>query len=85
MIGGFAVPLVIALPKELELAMKKDKNLEMLVRQRLTRFLESEIKNDLFLLMLLDKILKDSELTEEDVERMDYQVKASILEKLGWK
>jgi len=35
--------------------------------------------------MLFDDLLKDSELTDEDVDRIDHAVKKRIMKKLRWK
>jgi hypothetical protein len=46
---------------------------------------KEDLKNDLFILMLFDELLKDSELTDEDVNELDHKMKRDIMEKLGWR
>jgi hypothetical protein len=47
--------------------------------------IKEDLKNDLFILMLFDDLLKDSELTQEDVDDLDHRMKREIMEKLGWR
>jgi len=35
--------------------------------------------------MLFDDLLKESELTEKDLENLDRKIKEGIMERLGWK
>ncbi|HID42673.1 MAG TPA: hypothetical protein EYP30_02685 [Archaeoglobaceae archaeon] len=65
--------------------MRRDKNLQHIITKRLEREIAREIKDDLFLVMLFDDLLKESELTEEDVENLDRKIKEGIMERLGWK
>lgn len=75
----------IKLPKEIEIRLRKDKTLQHIIMKRLEREIAREIKEDLFLVMLFDDLLKESELTEEDVENLDRKIKEGIMERLGWK
>jgi len=75
----------IKLPKEIEIRLRRDKNLQHIITKRLEREIAREIKDDLFLVMLFDDLLKESELTEEDVENLDRKIKEGIMERLGWK
>ena len=47
--------------------------------------IKEDIKNDLFIIMLFDDLLKDSELTQEDVDDFDHRMKREIMETLGWR
>jgi len=75
----------IKLPKEIEIRLRRDKNLQRIITKRLEREIAREIKDDLFLVMLFDDLLRESELTEEDVENLDRKIKEGIMERLGWK
>ncbi len=75
----------IKLPKEIEIRLRKDKNLRHIIVKRLERDIAREIKEDLFLVMLFDDLLRESKLTEEDVENLDRKIKESIMERLRWK
>jgi hypothetical protein len=75
----------VELPQEIELKIRTNKDLDLLVRKRLEHQIKEDIKNDLFVLMLFDDLLKDSELTEEDVNDLDHTMKRDIMEKLGWR
>ncbi|MEI6103823.1 MAG: hypothetical protein WCP70_07735 [Methanothrix sp.] len=75
----------VELPQEIEIRIRSNKDLDLLVRKRLENQIKEDIKNDLFILMLFDDLLKDSELTEEDVNDLDHRMKRDIMEKLGWR
>jgi hypothetical protein len=75
----------VELPQEIELKIRTNKDLDLLVRKRLEHQIKEDLKNDLFVLMLFDDLLKDSELTEEDVNDLDHTMKRDIMEKLGWR
>lgn len=75
----------VELPKEIDLTIKTSKELENLIRRRIEHEISKEIKDDIFLSMLFDDLLKDSELTDEDVDRIDHAVKKRIMKKLRWK
>jgi len=75
----------VELPKEIELKIRENKDLDLLVRKRLEHQIKEDLKNDLFVLMLFDELLKDSELTEGDVNELDHKMKRDIMEKLGWR
>jgi hypothetical protein len=75
----------VELPPEIELKIRTNKDLDLLVRKRLEHQIKEDIKNGLFVLMLFDDLLKDSELTEEDVNDLDHTMKRDIMEKLGWR
>ena len=75
----------VELPKELELKIKSSKELDALVRRRIERQISADIKNDIFLSMVWDDLLKDSELDEKDIDEIDHRIKRGIAEKLGWR
>jgi len=75
----------VDLPKELELKIKASKELDVLVRRRIERQISTDIKNDIFLSMVWDDLLKDSELEEKDIDEIDHRIKRGIAEKLGWR
>jgi len=75
----------VDLPKELELKIKASKELDVLVRRRIERQISTDIKNDIFLSMVWDDLLKDSELDEKDIDEIDHIIKRRIAEKLGWR
>jgi hypothetical protein len=75
----------VDLPKELELKIKASKELDVLVRRRIERQISTDIKNDIFLSMVWDDLLKDSELDEKDIDEIDHRIKRGIAEKLGWR
>jgi hypothetical protein len=75
----------VDLPKELELKIKASKELDALVRRRIERQISTDIKNDIFLSMVWDDLLKDSELDEKDIDEIDHRIKRGIAEKLGWR
>ncbi len=74
----------IRLPKEVELKIKSDKDLEGIVKTKIEQEISKEIKKDVFLSMLFDKLLDESELTEGDVDEIGHAVKKDIAETLGW-
>ena len=49
------------------------------------REISGKIKHDLFLLMMFDKLLEESDLTEKDIDEIDHKVKRGIMESTGWK
>jgi hypothetical protein len=55
------------------------------VRRRLEHQIQKDLKNDLFLLMTFEDLLKNSELTEDDVKDLDHRMKKEIMEKLRWR
>ena len=75
----------VKLPKEIELTIKKDKALQDIIRRKIEHEISKEIKEGLFFSMLFDELLKESRLTEEDVNRLDRKVKEGIAERLRWK
>ncbi len=75
----------VELPKELELKIKSSKELDALVRRRIERQISTDIKNDIFLSMVWDDLLKESELEEKDIDEIDHRIKRGIAEKLGWR
>jgi hypothetical protein len=75
----------VELPQEIELKIKANKDLDLLVRKRLEHQIKEDLKNDLFILMLFDELLKDRELTDEDVNELDHKMKRDIMEKLKWR
>ena len=71
--------------REIELKIRANKDLDLLVRRRLAHQIQKDLKNDLFLLMTFDDLLKDSELTEGDVSDLDHKMKREMRKLLGWK
>jgi hypothetical protein len=57
----------VELPREIELSIKANKDLDALVRRRIERDMLMIIKNDIFMSGIFDTLLKRSDLTEEDV------------------
>jgi hypothetical protein len=72
----------VELPKEIELKIRANRDLDLLVRRRLEHKIQKDLKNDLFLLMTFEDLLKNSELTEGDVKDLDHRIKKEIKEKL---
>jgi len=75
----------VELPREIELKIRANKDLDSLVRRRLEHQIQKDLKNDLFLLMTFDDLLKNSELTEDDINNLDHRMKRGMMEKLGWR
>lgn len=75
----------VELPQEIELSLKANKDLDILVRKRIERNITYDIKNDIFISKIFDDLLKDSSLTEEDVNELDHKMKREMMEKLGWR
>jgi hypothetical protein len=75
----------VEIPKELELKIKASKELDVLVRRRIERQISTDIKNDVFISMVCDDLLKDSELNEKDIDEIDHKIKRGIAEKLRWR
>jgi hypothetical protein len=75
----------VELPRDIELRIRANKDLDSLVRRRLEHQIQKDLKNDLFLLMTFDDLLKSSELTEDDINKMDRRMKREMMEKLGWR
>ena len=75
----------VELPQEIELTIKTKRELGILVRKRIERDISINIKNDIFISRIFDDLLKDSELTKEDVNEIDHKMKRQMMEKLGWR
>jgi hypothetical protein len=75
----------VELPQEIELTIKAKRELGTLVRKRIERDIVKDIKNDIFISRIFDDLLKDSELTEADVNEIDHKMKREMMEKLGWR
>jgi hypothetical protein len=75
----------VELPREIELSIKANKDLDALVRRRIERDILVIIKNDIFISGIFDTLLKKSDLTEEDVNELDHKMKREIMEKLEWR
>jgi hypothetical protein len=75
----------VELPQEIELTIKAKRELDALVRKRIERDILGDIKNDIFLSQIFDDLLKDSSLTELDVNEIDHKMKREMMEKLGWR
>jgi len=75
----------VELPREIELSIKANKDLDALVRKRIERDILEDIKNDIFISKIFDTLLKKSDLSEDDVNELDHKMKREIMEKLGWR
>ena len=75
----------VDIPKELEIKIKASRELDALVRRRIERQISTDIKNDVFISMICDDLLKDSELDEKDIDEIDHKIKWGIAEKLRWR
>ena len=75
----------VELPQEIELTIKAKRELGTLVRKRIERDIVKDIKNDIFISGIFDDLLKDSEMTEADVNEIDHKMKREMMEKLGWR
>jgi len=75
----------VELPREIELSIKANKDLDALVRKRIERDILEDIKNDIFISKIFDTLLKKSDLSENDVNELDHKMKREIMEKLGWR
>jgi len=75
----------VELPREIELAIKANKDLDALVRKRIEREILEDIKNDIFISKIYDTLLERSDLSEDDVNELDHKMKREIMEKLGWR
>ncbi|MDD4162167.1 MAG: hypothetical protein PHW87_06770 [Methanothrix sp.] len=75
----------VELPREIELSIKANKNLDALVRKRIERDILEDIKNDIFISKIFDTLLKRSDLSNDDVNELDHKMKREIMEKLGWR
>jgi len=75
----------VELPREIELSMIANKELDVLVRRRIARDILETIKDDIFLSKIFDTLLKKSNLSEDDVDELDHKMKREIMEKLGWR
>ena len=68
----------VDIPKELEFKIKANKELNALVKRRIERQISTDIKNDVFISMICDDLLKDSELEEKDIDQIDHKIKRGI-------
>jgi hypothetical protein len=75
----------VELPREIELSIKANKDLDALVRKRIEREILDDIKNDIFISKIYEKLLERSDLSEDDVNELDHKMKREIMEKLGWR
>jgi len=75
----------VELPREIELSMMANKELDVLVRHRIARDILETIKDDIFLSKIFDTLLKKSDLSEDDVDELDHKMKREMMEKLGWR
>jgi hypothetical protein len=75
----------VELPREIELSIKANKDLDALVRKRIEREILEDIKNDIFISKIFDTLLERSDLSEDDVNELDHKMKREIMEKLGWR
>lgn len=75
----------VELPQEIELTIKAKRELGTLIRKRIERDIVKDIKNDIFISEIFNDLLKDSEMTEADVNEIDHKMKREMMEKLGWR
>ncbi len=75
----------VELPQEIELTIKAKRELGTLVRKRIERDIVNDIKNDIFISKIFDDLLKESELTEADVNEIDHKMKKEMMVKVGWR
>ena len=75
----------VDIPKELEFKIKANKELNALVKRRIERQISTDIKNDVFISMVCDELLKNSELNDIDIDQIDHKIKRGIAEKLQWR
>jgi len=75
----------VELPREIELSIKANRDLDALVRKRIERNILEDIKNDIFISRIFDTLLERSDLSEDDVNELDHKMKREIMEKLGWR
>jgi hypothetical protein len=75
----------VELPREIELSIKANKDLDALVRKRIERDILEDIKKDIFISKIYEKLLERSDLSEDDVNELDHKMKREIMEKLGWR
>jgi len=69
----------LELPGDLALLIERDP----LVRRAAERLLEEELVAKLRALAVADILLSQSELTEEDIERLDMKIKRGVVERLS--
>jgi hypothetical protein len=75
----------VELPREIELSIKANRDLDALVRKRIERDILEDIKNDIFISRIFDTLLERSDLSEDDVNELDHKMKREIMEKVGWR
>ena len=75
----------VEIPKELEFKIKASRELDALVKRRIERQISTDIKNDVFISMVCDELLKNSELNDIDIDQIDHKIKRGIAEKLQWR
>ena len=75
----------VEIPQEIELTIRTNQELDMLVRRRIERDILKDIKNDILISKIFDELLEKSELTEENANEIDHKMKREIMEKLGWR
>lgn len=75
----------VELPREIELSIKANRDLDALVRKRIERDILEDIKNDIFISRIFDTLLERSDLSEDDVNELDHKMKREMMEKLGWR
>ena len=75
----------VELPQEIELTIRTNQELDVLVRRRIERDILKDIKNDILISKIFDELLEKSELTEENANEIDHKMKREIMQKLGWR
>ncbi|MFW0860350.1 MAG: hypothetical protein AAGB97_09430 [Dehalococcoidia bacterium] len=74
----------IKLPLEIGLKVRRDKELEWIIKKRIERDISQEVKEGMFLSMLFDSLLQESDLSREEINKIDHEVKKEVMERLGW-
>lgn len=66
----------------MEFEIKAKRELDALVKRSIEHHISTDIKNDVFISMVCDDLLMNSELNEIDIDQIDHKIKRGIAEKL---
>ncbi len=55
------------------------------MKRSIEHHISTDIKNDVFISMVCDDLLMNSELNEIDIDQIDHKIKRGIAEKLQWR
>lgn len=75
----------VDLPRDIELTLKANRELDLLVRRRIEHEISKDIKDGLFLAMSFDNLLKESEIQPDDIDKIDHEIKRGVLKRLEWR